>query len=122
MTETEQRQISDGYHTFDELYDHRHALFIALVNHRDKSIKAWKSWKHSDGSNVYEGWFILGMELPTGQISYHLPASYWSLVDAPQWHIPPQWDGHSASDVVDRLTEWAKIPPTHESLTQSHES
>lgn len=25
-------EVSDGYHTFDELYEHRVALFIALCN------------------------------------------------------------------------------------------
>ena len=49
-------QISDGYHTFKELYEHRTALFMNLVNIVDNS---WKSKYHSDGERAYDGWFIL---------------------------------------------------------------
>jgi hypothetical protein len=34
-------KISDGYHTFEELYDHRHVLFLTLcLLHHEKA--AWK--------------------------------------------------------------------------------
>ena len=39
-------QTSDGYHTFDELYDHRIALFCTLL----KFVDGWKSKLHEDGS------------------------------------------------------------------------
>ena len=108
---------SDGYHTFDDLYEHRHWLFIALVREMrqvqelskklgtSKPFQAigWKSWKHSDGSMAYEGWFLACLDLPEGQISYHLPAEMWAFVDLPHWDVPPTWDGHTATDVVDRL-------------------
>jgi hypothetical protein len=49
---SETDEISDGYHTFGELYDHRAALFIALMlSHPDIS---WFSDKHDDGS-VFDG-------------------------------------------------------------------
>ena len=35
------RNISDGYHTFDELYYHRMVLFSIICNTYDD--KAWKS-------------------------------------------------------------------------------
>ena len=45
-------QISDGCHTFDELYYHRMMLFSIICNtHKDK---AWKSYRHSDGE-IWEG-------------------------------------------------------------------
>ena len=77
----------DGYHTFDELYEHRIALFLALMSAEDSlneefacdldTAKIWKSKIHSDGS-VMEGWFIAGINQEKGeQITYHLPISKW---------------------------------------------
>ena len=51
-------QTSDGYHTFDELYDHRCLLFCMI----SAGIAGWKSRKHHDGSE-WEGWFIAGCNL-----------------------------------------------------------
>ena len=94
---------SDGYHTFNELYEHRHALFIALViSHPDIS---WRSKKHHDGTSM-EGWFICGMRLPTGDISYHLPMSKWEDLDTSgidTLDVGVEWDGHTSADVVKRL-------------------
>lgn len=98
-------EVSDGYHTFNELYDHRIALFIALaVGHGDI---AWRSLKHDDESKI-DGWFIAGMHLPTGDISYHLPDSEWDKLTGYCKTLPksPKWDGHTADDVVKRLNEW----------------
>ena len=100
---------SDGYHTFEELYDHRHALFLALLkSHPDKG---WFSLRHSDGEFAFGGdWFIAGLELPgIGQISYHLPKTMLESAretGAPQLPVGKQWDGHSPQDVVNRLMSW----------------
>lgn len=32
LTDNEREKISDGYHDFEELYEHRCRLFIALCN------------------------------------------------------------------------------------------
>lgn len=99
------QQISDGYHTFEELYDHRHALFLALA----RALRlGWKSKVHNDGT-MYDGWFIAGIPLPTGKtITYHLPMSLWELTP---WLIhyieAPPWDGHTSEDVVQRLLEYS---------------
>src|SRR5688572_25737216 len=96
--------ISDGYHTFNELYDHRIALFIALM--RSHNHLAWKSMEHNDGT-MHDGWFIVGMNLPTGQVTYHLPVSYWGkLNDITNLHRAPAWDEHTPEDVIHRITEW----------------
>ena len=99
-------KISDGYHTFNELYQHRCVLFACLMkSHPELS---WKSKKHSDGSE-WDGWFIAGMRLPTGDVTYHLPADMWELlgsIDALEAGVA--WDGHTSADVVARLTEFAK--------------
>src|SRR5438552_1256739 len=106
-------QIGDGYHTFDDLYDHRHTLFIALCKafYKDpqyqlgQKAEIWCSKNHSDGS-YYEGWFILGMGKEAGkQITYHLPARFWNEVCefAEVLEKAPEWDGHTSQDVLARL-------------------
>ena len=95
--------ISDGYHTFDELYDHRITLYIALC----KSLKngnVWRSQIHSDGSN-YEGWFLLGVFFQKGmQITYHIPNERWIETEfADTLKIAPEFDGHTSMDVLERI-------------------
>lgn len=101
-------EISDGYHTFNELYRHRAALLIALM--RSHPELSWFSEKHHDGSR-YEGFFIAGMDLPTGQISYHMKLDpWWDLLNDSEFMprmYAPVWDGHTPDDVIDRLTRWA---------------
>lgn len=101
-------KVSDGYHTFDELYEHRCALFLALMKaHRELS---WFSQIHHDNTAM-EGWFIAGIALPTGQVTYHLPDKLWniaSLTGAKSLIRGVEWDGHTSADVVTRLTLWAK--------------
>ena len=98
--------ISDGFHTFDELYNHRIFLFIALCNQRVRTFKhhdCWKSFKHSDDSS-YEGWFIAGIRKKPGhQITYHLPEKYWNCLISPKLDRAPEFDGHTSDDVLDRL-------------------
>lgn len=97
-------EVSDGYHTFDELYEHRHALFIALMMAHSKN--SWRSWQHDDGTCL-TGWFIAGVKLPTGQtITYHLPERLWPLLDYVACTTEtraPKWDGHTSKDVIERL-------------------
>ncbi|MFN8359322.1 MAG: hypothetical protein U0264_05345 [Candidatus Kapaibacterium sp.] len=100
--------VSDGYHTFDELYEHRCTLFIALcklmsfIEHGDNP--SWKSKLHSDGTS-YDGWFILGYGINPGeQITYHLPAEKWDECDfALEFERAPEFDGHTQNDVLERL-------------------
>lgn len=100
-------EVSDGFHTFNELYEHRHSLFLALMKMMPE--KSWMSINHSDGTFI-RGWFIAGIDLPTGMITYHLPMSYWSLAaatGAAQSVYGQPWDGHTPSDVVKRLQAFA---------------
>ncbi len=105
--------ISDGYHTFDELYDHRITLFIALcrivqsweIEHSWPDCPpVWRSRLHSDGSS-FEGWFVLGLgEAPGKQITYHLPESRWEETGfADELSKSPEFDGHTSADVLERL-------------------
>ena len=95
----------DGYHTFDELYEHRYVLFIALcksLGFHDYVI--WKSKLQSDGK-MYAGYFIAGIEQDKGkQITYHLPLKYWEeLKYIKILNKAPEYDGHTEDDVLNRL-------------------
>ena len=114
--EGENLEISDGYHTMDELYEHRVALYIQLASaieimnkiSRDKgwstNAPVWRSKVHSDGSR-YEGWFILGIEKEAGkQITYHIPEKYWDSTEFAETLIKaPEWDKHTSADVLERI-------------------
>ena len=103
-------EISDGFHSFNELYEHRHMLFINLLklSMGVYSRRVFRTRKHDDGSAI-EGWFIAGMETPEGQITYHLPDRLWGLLDGVNTLDQMEhFDGHTANDVVERLKELAK--------------
>jgi hypothetical protein len=91
--------ISDGYHTFGELYAHRCALFVRLcMTMPDKC-----AWKRDESM---PGWIILYCELEgDGQISYHVPNKYMKkLLVNKIWENPDyKWDGHTSHEVLDRL-------------------
>lgn len=96
-------QVSDGYHTFEELYEHRNILFVAFLRAQEENI-GWRSSFHEDGT-MFPGWFIAGLSLSTGMITYHLPVECWSLLDGKvqTYERAPAWDGHAPADVLKRL-------------------
>lgn len=89
-------EISDGYHTFNELYHHRAVLFSVICN-QNKDI-AWKSKLHSDGT-MYDEMFIVGITTPQGQYSYHYDLILWSLFDVKELDKAPEYDGHLPKDI-----------------------
>lgn len=104
--------ISDGYHTFDELYSHRCALFALIMNLQPEL--AWWSKTHHDGEQ-WEGWVLCGLSLPTGDVSYHLPEDMLHLLpDELELPVGKVWDGHTSSDVISRLMNYI---PTIEGAT-----
>ena len=108
-------EISDGYHTFNELYEFRKvynaALFNEWADYNDKDemnvplYNVHKSWKHYDGELCFGGgWFIVVAVLPTGQISNHYEAKDWDLFKIPETEKALfEFDGHTPQDVIDRL-------------------
>jgi len=107
---TEEMDASDGYHTFEELYDHRIQLFIVLCNviyshagFYPTEVLPWKSKVHSDGTS-WDGCFIAGINREKGkQITYHLPIDRWDELRVVALDKAPEWDGHTPADVIERL-------------------
>lgn len=97
--------VSDGYHTFRELYEHRITLFIALCKELYKN-PAYQTYNEVWRMPVEDGWFLMGINTEKGkQITYHLPESKWSETDfASNLHKASyEFDGHKSSDVLERL-------------------
>lgn len=92
---------SDGYHTFNELYHHRAVLFSVIVE--NFATRAWKSKLHADGT-MYEGMFIVGIETPDGQATYHYDVEpYWDMFRCKEVDRAPEWDGHTPDQAIERI-------------------
>ena len=99
-------EISDGYHTFNELYYYRMLYNAAFFN---SLPKAWvhKSKKHHDGEECFGGgWFIVMANLPTGQISNHYELKDWELFQIPEKEVADEWDGHTPKEAAERLHKY----------------
>lgn len=99
-------EVSDGYHTFNELYEFRKLYNAALFNEwaTEHAYGVHKSWRHHDGELCFGGgWFIVMATLRTGQISNHYEAKDWELFKISERHTANEWDGHTTADVADRL-------------------
>ena len=107
--------VSDAYHKMSELYEHRHALFAALIKAYDSiitpigptSVSAWKAKVHYDGT-MFDGHFIAGLtkknlDSSVTHITYHLPLSWWDNIRCIEIMAAPKWDGHTSQDVIQRL-------------------
>lgn len=113
-------EATDGYHTFEELYNHRITLFIALCKMLDDYYslafdtigadlhpgRIWRSKVNGDGT-TWDGWFIMGINQEEGkQITYHLPLDRWEETEfAATLDQAPAFDGHTSEDVINRLKD-----------------
>lgn len=98
-------EISDGYHTFNQLYHQRAILFATIVN--QNKDKAWKSYKHSDGKYCFDSngeWFVVGIDTPQGSYTYHYAKEYWDYFDCKELDCGKEWDGHTEEDVTRLLS------------------
>ena len=94
--------VSDGYHTFNELYHHRAVLFSVICN--TFKDKAWKSKKHDTG-DMFDGMFIVGIETPQGQATYHYDINpYWDMFKVKELPNAPKWDGHTPEEAIRRIS------------------
>lgn len=111
-------ETSDGFHTFNELYEHRHMLTLALM--REMSVgyhrhRVTFSNQHHDGTRM-TGFFLVTFSLfidgsnnPTN-VTYHLPDRLWDAAIKTGAAMTPRgepWDGHTSQDVLKRLLMFA---------------
>lgn len=90
-------KISDGYHTFADLYEQRLILSAALAKNNPH---AWKSKRHEDGSVPFGGgWFIMGFDTDEGCYTYHYELKDWDLFQCKELNKGKPWDGHTSKDV-----------------------
>lgn len=100
--------LSDGFHTFRQLYYQRMMLFATIVKQNKK--KAWKSLRHEDGELCFGGgWFIVGIDTPEGSYTYHYENKYFDLFDCEILDYGKHWDGHTEKDVT-RLLSLQDVP------------
>ena len=101
-------QVSDGSHTFAELYHYR-MLYNALAANCMHTLgnRVYKSWNHSDGKPCFDGgWFIVVMELPQGQVTNHYKEEWWDLFNIPSVERPSAYDGHTPQVAAARLLQY----------------
>lgn len=95
--------VSDGFHTFRQLYYQRMMLFAVIV--KQNKDKAWKSLRHEDGELCFGGgWFIVGIDTPEGSYTHHYEGKYYSLFDCKELERGKHWDGHTEKDVTRLLS------------------
>jgi hypothetical protein len=84
-----------------EVYQERNAVVVALA--RMAQAAGWTVGQRNDPAS--EGWPVLYIDTPEGQVSWHLPQ------DQMPANIPPyngEWDGHTTDEKYDRL---ARLQP-----------
>lgn len=106
--ETDRGSASDGHHTFDELYEHRRALTAVLATIGSINGDSWRSKAHHPTDEpMFDGSFIVGIELPSGPISYHYPLESWDEFEAvPVLEHAPKWDGAGPPETIVRLRDF----------------
>lgn len=98
-------ETSDGYHTFNELYEHRFVLTKALFNsYKERCLK---SKKHSDGT-MFDDYFIVGIKTNQGWATYHYHISKWDDFKCAEIDLFPEWDGHTSQDAISRIDKYFK--------------
>jgi hypothetical protein len=130
--EGERGQLSDGFHSFQELYAFRKLYNALLFNEWAKQVETKKTWikdvngylkqqivsqnvkydvhkstRHHDGELCFGGgWFIVVAVLPSGQISNHYEMKDWDLFKVPEVEkAKHEYDGHTSQDVLERMEE-----------------
>ena len=103
------KEISDGHHTFRELYKNRLILFCTLCNCYPEI--SWKSRKHFDEENdpMFEGDFIAGINTPEGVATYHFKLEFWDLFQVPEIDRALKYDNYDNETVLKRIYSLSRI-------------
>lgn len=90
--------LSDGNHTFNDLYHQRCMLFATLVNMFPEI--SWKTKRHDDGELCFGGKnFLVCIDTPAGPYSYHYPLEDWDRFNCQEIEKAKPFDGHTDKDV-----------------------
>lgn len=53
---------------------------------------------------MYAGMFIVGIETPDGQATYHYDIKpYWEMFNVKELEHAPIWDGHTPEQAIERI-------------------
>lgn len=98
--------------------NHGTEIVRALLNQTLRALTAalckalyglsWRSREHhpDDGPMFEGGYFVVGINLPTGPITYHYKLKHWDdFSGVPELPHAPKWDGATPNDTVTRLLE-----------------
>lgn len=109
--------LSDGYHTFNDLYFQRCMLFKQIVH--DHKDRAWKTKFHEDGEPCFGGgWFLVAIDTPSGAYGYHYEDKYYDLFDCEELPRAKHWDGYTEKD-VDRLFSLPDVVDVKEAVDEA---
>ena len=103
----EENEVSDGFHTFGELYDHRIANFLAVMSlaHAAGFECGW-SRKHSDGELCFGGGWVIAWVISRSGLKavYHMEDSR-PLPASLERDLGDPWNGKE--ETMDALSEIA---------------
>lgn len=102
------KDISDGNHTFSDLYLQRMYMFSVICSCYPEL--SWKSKKHFDEINdpMFNGCFIAGINTPLGIATYHFKLEYWDEFPIKELENAPQYDEYSPDEVLSRVKSLKK--------------
>ena len=109
------KTTSDGFHTFEELYDYRRVYNALLFNEWAfrKLYGVHKSLRHSDGELCFGGeYFIVVAHTPNGQVSNHYEIRHWHEFDIPIAERANKYDGHTPEIALERMRQMLPPPKT----------
>lgn len=107
LSSEDRKNVSDGHHSFDDLYDYRCAYNAAFFNMLSAigKYEVHKSYKHSDGEPCFgkDDMFVVTAQLPTGQVSNHYKKEKWDLFACEERERADEWDGHDPDEALKRI-------------------
>lgn len=101
--------VSNGHHTFEDLYNQRLILTAVIVN--TYPYISWKTKRDEYGEPWFDdtedmtnpdNHFLVSITTPKGEYGYHYHNRYWNMFNCKELARSNHWDGYTSDD-VDRL-------------------
>lgn len=103
--------VSDGYHTFRELYMHRMALTLCMLQDTSRFLSHKSLRHHPLDQPCFDDSFVVMFYVQGKQCSYHYDLKYWDMfVSVPTKEHADKWDGHTPENVVGRILDGGGVP------------